>query len=139
VKKVFSILFALAIIFAGVHITVSMHYCGGKVAATGISLSGKLASCGMEGNEETCPMPGHNLTTHCCHDIVSVYSLDNNFAPSTFFIPDSYQNNFQILSITAGYPVHSITVLHSFSTNSRHPGAFQSTNVDLSDICIFRI
>ena len=138
-KKVFSILFALTILLSGVHITVSTHFCGGKVAASEISLSGKLASCGMEGNEDSCPMTGHNLTTHCCENIVSVYCLDNNFAPSTFFVPDSYQNNFQIFSNFAGYPAHFIPDLKSISTSVSPPGALMYAYVDLSYICVFRI
>jgi hypothetical protein len=139
VKKVFSILFALAIILSGVHITVSTHYCGGKVAASEISFSGKLASCGMEGNEDACPVPGQHLTTHCCEDIVSDYTLNNNFEPSASFIPESYKNNFQIFSIAAGIPACTFPVINSIYTNVSPPGALMSTDVDLSGICVFRI
>lgn len=138
-KKVCSLLFAITILLSGVHVTVSTHFCGGKVAASGISLSGKLVSCGMEGNEDACPIPGHNLTTHCCDDIVSVYGLNNNFASTASLVPESYQNIFQIISIAAVYPVHSVPDIKSIQTNVSPPGVLMSTSVDLSDICIFRI
>ena len=31
------------------HISVATHYCGGQIAASRVTLTGKLASCGMEG------------------------------------------------------------------------------------------
>lgn len=138
-RKEFSILFILAIILSGVHVTVSTHYCGGKVAASEISLSGKTASCGMEDNDYSCPGPEPKLTTNCCEDLVSVYCIYNNFEPSASVVPESNQNNFQIFNITAGIPACTIPAVNSIYTNASPPGALMSTSVDLSYICIFRI
>ena len=138
-KKGVSISFALLMLLAMLHLTVATHYCGGKVAASTVSLSGKLATCGMECSEKGLPLPGTNFTKHCCNDIVTFCGIDSNYIPSFSFLPESYQYNFQVFSIPSGSPVYSIAVLKSLYINVSPPGTLMSTNVDLSDICIFRI
>jgi len=69
-KKVLSIISVLIIILAGLQVTVSSHYCGGEPVASKISLSGTLASCGMEDNEENCPLPWHQVTSDCCETML---------------------------------------------------------------------
>ena len=93
----------------------------------------------MEGPEKKLPLSGTYFTNHCCEDVVTSCGIDSNYTPSVFFVTDSFQNNFQIFSITAGYPVHSIAVLKTISTNVSPPGALMSAYVDLSYICVFRI
>lgn len=138
-KKFFSISLSLLMLAAMLHFTVATHYCGGKEVAMKVSLTGKLADCGMEGTEKKLPLPGTNFTKHCCDDVVAFCGIGSNYLPSFLVIPDSYQYNFQILSIPAGYSFHSIAVLKPLYTNVSPPGAFISTNVDLSCICVFRI
>ena len=121
------------------HITVATHLCGGEVAASLISVTGKLASCGMEGSEKESPLSGTYFTRHCCDDIVTSCGIDNNYTPSFSFLSESYQYNFQVFSIPAGYPVYNQAVLESQCTDASPPGVLMSTNVDLSDICVFRI
>lgn len=138
-KKIFSILFSLAIILSGVHITVSAHYCGGKIAASEISLSGKTASCGMEEEKNPCSMPQSRLSANCCHDVVSVFCLYNNYKPSVSSVPESFPNNFQNFNNLAGITVSILPAVKSVYTNISPPGVLISTSVDLSEICIFRI
>lgn len=138
-KKGISISLVLLIIAAMLHLAVATHYCGGKVAASTVSLSGKLASCGMEGTETDYPLPGTHLDKHCCDDVVTFCGTDSNYTPSFSYAPDSFQYKFQVFSIPAGYPVHSIEVLKSLYSNVSPHGALMSTNVDLSNICVFRI
>ncbi|MBE0667726.1 MAG: hypothetical protein IH593_08640, partial [Bacteroidales bacterium] len=57
-KKTISILFVCTVLLTGFQAVISTHYCGGRFADARVSLSGQLASCGMEGNEEGCPLPG---------------------------------------------------------------------------------
>jgi len=121
------------------HITVATHFCGGEVAASLISLSGKLASCGMEGPGKELPLSGTYFTKHCCEDVVTSYGTDSNYTPSFSFIPDSYQYNFKFFSISTGYPVYASAVLKSQYTDASPPGVLMSTNVDLTGICVFRI
>jgi hypothetical protein len=140
VKKVFSISFVLLILTAMLHLTVATHYCCGNVAALKISLTGKLASCGMEEcMEKDYPTTESHIFTHCCDDVVTFYSIDNNYTPSFPVVPDFYQYNLQVFNIPAGLPVHPSAGLTSLYTNVSPPDALMSTSVDLSDICIFRI
>jgi hypothetical protein len=121
------------------NLSVAKHYCGGKIVASKVSLTGKLANCGMEGTEKKLPLSGTNFTNHCCDDIVTSCGTDNNYTPSFSFVPDSYQSNFNIFSIPAGYPVYNQAILKSQCSDASPPGVLMSTNVDLSDICVFRI
>jgi hypothetical protein len=139
VKKVFSIFLSLLILAAMLHLTVATHYCDGNVAVSTVSLTGKLATCGMECSEKGLPLSGTNFTKHCCDDIVTFCGIDSNYTPSFSFLPESYQYNFQVFSIPTGSPVYYIAVLKSLYTNVSPPEALRSTSVDLSDICIFRI
>jgi hypothetical protein len=139
VKRGISIVLAFLMLAAMFHITVATHFCGGKVAASLISFSGKLASCGMEGPGKEIPLSGTCFTRHCCEDVVSSYGTDSNYSPSFFFVKETYQDTFLILNLTAGTPVHSLAVLKSISNNGSPPGRVLSTYVDLSSICVFRI
>lgn len=138
-KKGVSIAMALLILTAMLNLSVATHYCGGELVASKVSLTGKLANCGMEGSEKKLPLSGTNFTSHCCDDIVTSCRIGSNYTPSFSFITDSYQSNFSVFSIPAGASVHSLAVLKSLYTSTRPPGALMSTNVDLCDICVFRI
>jgi hypothetical protein len=139
VKRGISIVMALLMLAAMFHITVATHFCGGEVAASLISFSGKLASCGMEGPGKELPLPGTYFTRHCCEDVVTAYGTDSNYSPSVFVVNDISQDKFQIFNIPTGTPVNSIPVLKSISNNGSPPGVVLSTYVDLSYICVFRI
>jgi hypothetical protein len=138
-KKGISISLVFLMLAAMFHFSVATHYCNGKVAASTVSLSGKLATCGMECSEKGLPLSGTNFTKHCCNDIVTFCGIDSNYTPSFSFVPEYYQYNFQHFSIPIGSPVYSMAVLKSLYTNVSPPGVLMSTSVDLSDICIFRI
>lgn len=138
-KKAVSISLVLVMIAAMLHLSVATHYCGGKEVASKISLTGKLADCGMESSEKNLPLSGINFANHCCDDIVTFCGINNNFAPSFSFLPESYQYNFQVLALPVGLSVNSTKDLIPLYTNVSPPGALMSTSVDLSDICVFRI
>jgi len=139
VKKVTSISLVLLTLAAMFHISVATHYCGGKIAASMVTLTGKLASCGMEGPEKGLPFPVESFSKHCCDDVITICETDSNYMPSFSFVPESYQNDFQILSALTVLSNNSFTGLDSFYTNVSPPGALMSTDVDLSGICVFRI
>jgi len=139
VKKGISILFAFVMIATMFHFSVATHYCGGHIAASKVSLTGELASCGMEGSQKQLPPPGIYFSKHCCEDVVFSYSTDNNYIPSFFNIPDSDQYNYQSSLLTAQHAVILSIVSKSQYSDKSPPGAMRSTNVELSDICVFRI
>lgn len=138
-KRGISIVLAFLMLAAMFHITVATHFCGGEVAASLISISDKLASCGMEGPGKELPLTGTYITRHCCEDVVTAYGTDSNYTPSSFLIKDTFQDNIQIFNMTPGTPVHNIALLKTVSNNESPPGVLQPTEVDLSYICIFRI
>lgn len=124
---------------AMLNLTVATHYCGGNVAAIKVSISVKPATCGMEDQEKDYPLTSTFLTTHCCDDVLTSYTIDDNYTPSFSVFPELLQNNLQIFSLPDGLTVLSTDILKSFYTNVRPPGAFMSTDVDLSCICVFLI
>jgi hypothetical protein len=138
-KKGLSILFALVIMLSGAHFTVATHFCGGKVAASKVSLSGKLASCGMEGTEESCPVPGNHLTTHCCDDQFKIIGIVDNFTAPVSLLYENPNTLLQIFYVPASQSFSTITTSNNFYTNFNPPGRFLANAVSLNDICVFRI
>ncbi len=138
-KKGVSILFAFVMIATMFHFSVATHYCGGNIAASKVSLTGKLASCGMEDPQKQLPPHGIYFSKHCCEDVVSSYSTDNNYRPSFFNIPESDQFNFQVSVLPTGHAVSPSIVSKSQFSDESSPGVMISTNVYLSEVCVFRI
>src|SRR5450759_1840217 len=81
-KKGVSISLVLLLLTAMLHFTIATHFCGGRVAASQVSLSGKLASCVMEFAEKDFPLAGPHFITHCCEDIVAFCGTDSNYTPT---------------------------------------------------------
>jgi hypothetical protein len=138
-KKVFSIFFTILTVIAMLHLSIAVHYCGGKFAASKVSLSGRLATCRMENCDNESTSEGNNLKSDCCNDLIFYYGSDNNYDPSFSFVPEFYQYNTQVFNIPVSLPIISVYSLKTLYTNVNPPGISGSTNVDLSDICVFRI
>jgi len=130
------VLLMLAAMF---HISVATHYCGGQIADSRVTLTGKLASCGMEAPAKGLPFPGESFSKHCCDDVIMICETDSDYMPSLSFVPVSYQCDLQILPVLTGLSFDTCPDLVSFYTNVNPPGALMSTDVDLSSICVFRI
>jgi hypothetical protein len=62
VKKIVSISLLFLTLTALLHLSIATHYCGGMKAASKISFSGKLATCGMENDKTVMPVTGFQLT-----------------------------------------------------------------------------
>lgn len=120
------------------HLSVATHYCSGKKIASVVSLTGKLASCLMECSEMELTHTGISISKHCCDDIVTFFGI-NNYQPSFSFVKESYQNSFPILTFTGVLSVNTFSDLIPLYTNVSPPGVLISANVDLSEICVFRI
>jgi hypothetical protein len=138
-KKFFSISFSLLILLSGMHFTIATHYCGGKIAATKISVTGEIASCGMEVPANQCPTNGRQIGSHCCNDKISAFVVDSNYAPSfsvfkTFSLP-----LLQVFMLPALIQIHFQTFVNQLCTIVRPPGDLMASDVSLPDICVFRI
>jgi len=140
-KKFLSISFSLLILISGLQLTVSTHYCGGEIAASKVSVSGELASCGMEAEVpvKQCPLSGSHFDSNCCNTKVSVFAIDNNYPPSLTDYKSFSQPVLQVFDIPVGYQIQSLSVLSPYSTNVSPPGNFMVSAVSLPDICVFRI
>lgn len=138
-KRATSILLVLVILSAGLQAVVSVHYCGGRIADTKVSLAGTIASCGMEGTEETCPMPGSNLDRHCCEDQVSIAGIVNQYTAPASEPGDSPRNisNIPLIQVH-GFSSVSGSSITTF-TGFYPPGTAGTNSVILEKICIFRI
>jgi len=137
-KKVVSIFMVVLLLATMFQLTLSTHYCGGEVAATRISLSGELASCGMEGTEDSCPIEGRIQHKSCCEDFVTVFSTDNTYTPSPV-IAESFSNISNNFLIPEGTLVPQQELPINQFSDVWPPGYLMSTDVDLSCICVFRI
>jgi hypothetical protein len=137
-KLFLSIPLSLLILFSGINIRYAAHFCGGNVVATKISLSGELATCGME------PKDGNNsslmtIKSNCCEDITSEYTINNTYVPSITAIdlPGQKIIDHRFFSadhlITNGYPVII------FFIYTRPPGNINSKTDLVSVLCTFRI
>jgi hypothetical protein len=111
----------------------------GKIAASKISLSGELATCGMENDENEQTQTDTQFTSHCCDNVLVFCGINGNYFPSFYFVPESYNNDFQVFSVPACLTLCSITPVKSFHTASSPPGVSASNDVDLTSICVFRI
>ena len=138
-KKVISISLTILALIALLHFSVATHYCMGKIAATKISLSGELATCGMESDDNNQPQTGTHFISHCCDNVLVYCGINVNYFPSFSFVPESYNNNFQVFSLPASLTICSLTSSKSIYTSINPPGVSASNNVDLSAICVFRI
>src|SRR4030042_6763515 len=138
-KKVLSIISFLIITLAGLQVTVSSHYCGGEPVASKISLSGTLASCGMEDNEENCPLPWHQLTSDCCEDHVKIAGTVNVFTMPDPVREDQNQDKLNPpLANEINLP-DSRFPSQQLYTGFDPPGIFFTGSVSLENICVLRI
>jgi len=138
-KKFISISLTLLLLTALFHFSIATHYCGGTIAATKISLSGKLASCGMANDEVSTPLSGTYFVSHCCENHLTYCSVTNNYQPTFSYVPKVYCDHFKILSIPEGSTLQSAALVNPICTNVSPPGESVSSHVDLSDICVYRI
>ena len=138
-KKAISISLLILMVAAMLHISVATHYCGGKEVASKISLSGKLANCGMEGSQKELPLHGSSFAKHCCDDVVTYYGTDGSYVPFFYFVPETVQFNSQLFSFLSELSFNDHIGFSTLYTDVSPPGVLMSTYVDLSAICVFRI
>lgn len=137
-KKALSIVFALLILFSGMHLSVATHYCGGERVAVKWSMTGVKATCGMEHIQTDCA--NHpNVTSNCCRDEVSVYSVDSNYHPSSFQLHQKEktlsQDFFIPVSLFRSASTLVATLFQAITPRDKLP----VSRVLLERICIFRI
>jgi hypothetical protein len=138
-KKAISVSLSLVMLTTVLHFSVATHLCGGTIAASKISFSGTLASCGMETDQQDLTPPGSKIVSHCCENVLVFYGINNIYLPEFSFVPESYQQNFQVFILSSDLNFCLVASKIQFSGNVSPPGAPASNSVDLSSICVFRI
>ncbi len=138
VKTILSIPLIILILFSGISIKFAAHYCGGSVAATKISLSGELATCGMEHQS------GNNIIQYayrdkCCNDVTSAYSICNIYYPSSNFFKVPVQQVLSMIIVPSAYLINQEIIINTTNINVRPPGTSFPNSVSRPSICIFRI
>jgi hypothetical protein len=138
-KRAASILFVLVLLLSGLHITVAKHFCGGNFVASKISLSGSLASCGMENSDGICPVALTRIASHCCDDKVNVVGTIGIYTGPLLLSQDYHPEKLNDLYNTAICQLYSSIHPKQPYTNYHPPGIFNTKQVKLENICVFRI
>jgi len=138
-KKLFSISLALIMLLSGLQLTISMHYCGGELADSKVSLVGHVASCGMESGTDGCTQPITIGAASCCQNSISVYEVDHNYSPSFTGFKAFSQTILQVFTIPANNTLHSLTPVNQLYSDASPPGFLLASAVSLPKICVFRI
>ena len=74
-KKIFSVILSLVILFTSMGFTLSSHYCGGKKVKTVLSVVNADVSCGMEEKKGDCTT-GEQMNSACCQDEFQKIQMD---------------------------------------------------------------
>jgi hypothetical protein len=138
-KKLISIFLTFLMLTALFHFSFATHYCGGTIAATKVSLSGKLATCGMESDKNDTPLSELHFVSHCCDNSLTYYGVTNNYNPTFSYVPEVFRQLFSLFNISEVTTLQSATLIKSILTNACPPGESAFNTVDLSDICVYRI
>jgi hypothetical protein len=138
-RKGFSILFAILMVFSAAHVTIATHYCGGAIAATKISLSGELATCGMEGDGAECSATGNHLKSHCCDNNLLTIGIVNNSTPPVSITEENIQSQVHITYLPVDQSLYLTYFTKPSLTAFNPPGEFPASAVNLNAICSFRI
>lgn len=138
-KKLFSISLAFLMLLSGLQLTISQHYCGGELADAKVSLTGHVASCGMETTTDDCTHSSTIEESGCCKNKVSVYEVDQNYSPSFTEFKAFAQTVLQVFVIPENITFHSLTSFSNLYTDVSPPGFLPANAVSLPKICVFRI
>lgn len=126
-------------LLSGMQLTISQHYCGGELADAKVSLTGHIASCGMEGEIDDCAQPGNHVESSCCDNKVSVYAIDHNFSPSFSEFKTFAQPVLQVFILPEIQNFNAFIAYNRIYTDVSPPPNWLVSDVNLSDIGVFRI
>ena len=137
-KTFLSIPLAILVLFSGTNVYYAAHYCGGSLIETKISLSGKLATCGMESTSDTKPAE-LLFKNHCCDDVTACYAICNKYLSSSFDIKEPGQKVISLTFIPVDFIINQEFINTDYYTEIKPPGANYPNSVARPYLCIFRI
>jgi hypothetical protein len=137
-KSIISIPLLLMLLLTGTSVKFSTHYCGGNFSSLKVSLTGEMASCGME------KQPVKNSTQdlfsrHCCDNINSSYTIATNYSPSWWIVNYSKQVVIQTVYVPSDLQLSNEFPISKQADKRRPPGIFSPNYVDQPVLCIFQI
>lgn len=137
-KTIISIPLILLILFSGINVKFATHYCGGYVAATKVSLTGELATCGMEQPSDK-NATQDSFRNKCCDDVTSAYTICNNYLSSSHFVNDPVQQVTHVIYVPPDLLKNQESTINASSNCVRPPGTFSANSVVRPVLCIFQI
>jgi hypothetical protein len=135
-NKAISILVVAVLIASGMHMSIDRHYCGGALADVKISVTGKLASCGMEQTESdrsNYPL----FDQKCCEDQLSYILTSGNYCPESFRIPFQVSEKEIIFKTEESFI--SYNLCNPDEDSRVFPPGDRYKRLNRSEICVFRI
>lgn len=136
-KGAFTILIGVFMLTSGMTVSIDKHYCGGELAETKISFSGKLASCGMEYIQNECP--GHpSMDKVCCDDQLTLYRISGHYLPEYFRLSNTFDSK-DIPSAPECDALFRGEYMDAYRTWELPPGEKLKSAPSLSKICVYRI
>lgn len=136
-KRALTLMMASIFLVSGIQVSLARHYCGGKLVDVRISVTGQIATCGMEKSGSGCPdHPVFNIK--CCEDQISFFGIRGNYYPEYFKLthPTSERGIIptQVGNFIAGNSYNSDIVNWVLP-----PGDNLKSRLTQPEICIFRI
>jgi hypothetical protein len=139
VKKVLTILTAVLLLASGMHLSFASHYCGGKLAAVRLSVTGEYATCGMERCITGAGTTQKTYSDNCCENHISAFSL-GNYESTTSLLPGSPEQKTIHFSGIPVYPLLSHDYsFKAYGSNTSPPGNYCPENLSIPILCVFRI
>ncbi len=83
-KRFIAIWVLLGFFIADTGLTFSTHYCQGHAVDHHMGLTQGDVGCGMERSKGECEAPQQQLRHHCCEDEHNTFSIEEEYAPSSF-------------------------------------------------------
>ena len=136
-KGIFTILIGFIMLASGMTVSIDRHYCDGELAGIKISVSGKLASCGMEKVHNEYPDRPY-MDNKCCDDQLTFYRISSKYLPEYFKL--SYTTDFKNLpSVPECNSLFRQPYPDVCRTWELPPGEKLKSAPSLSEICVYRI
>lgn len=136
-KGAFTILIGVFMLTSGMTVSIDKHYCGGELAETKLSFSGRLASCGMEDVHNDCPNQPY-MDNKCCDDLLTFYRISSKYIPEYFKL--SYTAYFKdIPSAPECNALFRGPYMDVYRSWELPPGEKLKSAPSLSEICVYRI
>jgi hypothetical protein len=136
-KGIFTILIVVVMLASEMTVSIDRHYCDGELAGIKISVSGKLASCGMEKVHNEYPDQPY-MDNKCCDDQLTFYRISSKYLPEYFKL--SYTTDFKdITSVSECNSLFRDPCIDVYRAWELPPGDKFKSAPSLSEICVYRI